>query len=340
MFSLVTFLVRLYLPIGAAIVLGALISFLLGLPIVRRRFKQPPNREIPAYLGKFLFMVGVPLSIINFLHRADLSGSVLLAPVVAWVAILMAFLCSRIWIRPDQSNWSRASQGSFSLASMLGNTGYIGFPVILLLPQLGPDYFGWALFYDVLGTLLGAYVLGVILAARFGSRRRSGKPSWQPDRSGESTPFKRGAMLQEVLKNPTILAFGLGLALRPVPWPTLLDISLNGFAWLMVMLSLVLMGMRLQQLSSWRNLKPASIAVGIKMILIPLLVGMALTSLDFAGPPRLVMVLQAGMPCAFATLVLAETYNLDRDLAVTSVGLSSALLLVTLPLWLWGFCTW
>jgi predicted permease len=49
------------------------------------------------------------------------------------------------------------------------------------------------------------------------------------------------------------------------------------------------------------------------------------------------MVLQAGMPSAFANLVLAETYDLDRDLAVTCVGLSSASLLVTLPLWLWGF---
>jgi predicted permease len=43
------------------------------------------------------------------------------------------------------------------------------------------------------------------------------------------------------------------------------------------------------------------------------------------------------MPSAFANLVLAETYDLDRDLAVTCVGLSSASLLVTLPLWLWGF---
>ena len=340
MFSPFAFLVRLYLPISAAIVLGVLISFFLGLSVFRRRFKYPLNREIPAYLGKFLFMAGVPLSIINFLHQADLSGSVLLAPVVAWVAILIAFLCSRLWIRPNQAHWARASQGSFSLASMFGNTGYIGFPVILLLPQLGPDYFGWALFYDVLGTLLGAYILGVILAAHFGSQRRSGKQSSLPPQSGKRPPFRNRATLQEVLKNPTMLAFVLGLALRPVPWLNCLEVSLNGFAWLMVMLSLVLMGMRLQQLSSWRNLKPALVTVGIKMILIPLLVGMALTSFDFEGPPRLVMVLQAGMPCAFATLVLAETYNLDRDLAVTSVGLSSALLLVTLPLWLWGFCTW
>jgi predicted permease len=97
------------------------------------------------------------------------------------------------------------------------------------------------------------------------------------------------------------------------------------------------MGLRIQQLRSWQHLPRATVAIAIKMVLAPLMVGLALTALGIGGVPRLVMVLQAGMPSAFANLVLAETYDLDRDLAVTCVGLSSASLLVTLPLWLWGF---
>jgi predicted permease len=50
---------------------------------------------------------------------------------------------------------------------MVGNTGYLGFPVILAL--VGEKYFGWALFYDMLGSAIGAYGLGVVLAARFGT---------------------------------------------------------------------------------------------------------------------------------------------------------------------------
>ncbi|MCU0516459.1 MAG: AEC family transporter, partial [Oscillatoria sp. Prado101] len=34
---------------------------------------------------------------------------------------------------------------------------------------MGEKYFAWALFYDMLGTLLGAYGLAVALAARFGT---------------------------------------------------------------------------------------------------------------------------------------------------------------------------
>jgi hypothetical protein len=40
------------------------------------------------------------------------------------------------------------------------------------------------------------------------------------------------------------------------------------------------------------------------------------------------------MPPAFATLVLAEVFDLERDLAVTTLAVGSIGLLLTLPIWL------
>lgn len=320
-------LVRLYVPIAATVLLGFGIGKLLKLPGVKRRTHLPLADQAPAVLGKFLFWVGVPIGIIGFLHRADLSGQVFLAPIVGWVAMLLSLFCGSLWLKAYRSHWPRPRQGSFSLATMLGNTGSIGYPVVLLLPQLGPDYFGWALFYDALGTLPGAYGLGVILASQFGDRPLSGLHA-------RSRWLAHGL---EIVRNPTIVAFCVAIALRPVPFPAVLDSFLYGCGWLMVMLSLVLMGLRLQQITSWRSLKPAIIAVSIKMLLIPLVIGLALTLLGLDGPSRLVLVVQAGMPCAFATLILAEAYDLDRELTVTCLGLSSTLLMLTLPVWLWGF---
>jgi predicted permease len=40
------------------------------------------------------------------------------------------------------------------------------------------------------------------------------------------------------------------------------------------------------------------------------------------------------MPPAFATLVLAEVYDLDRNFAVTALAVGSTGLLLTLPIWL------
>jgi hypothetical protein len=239
--------------------------------------------------------------------------------------MLLGLGLSHLWITLRGHTWPRSTQGSFSLASMLGNTGYIGFPVVLLLPQLGVSVFSWALFYDVLGTLLGAYGLGVILAAKFSDRPQAlSRPAWI-------------TWLLEVLRNPIILAFLAGLALQPVPLSPRLEALSYGLSWSVVMLCLLLMGLRIQQIRTWRHLSRAGASTVIKLLLLPLVVGLGLTAIGIDGPPRLVMVLQSGMPSAFANLVLAEAYNLDRDLSVTCVGLSSVGLLLTLPLWLWGF---
>ncbi len=204
------------------------------------------------------------------------------------------------------------------LTAMVGNTGYLGYPVSLSL--VGPQYFAWALFYDMVGTLLGAYGLGVLLAAYFGRGDRS-----------------VGPLLRSLVYNPAPWSLGLGLVLRQLPLPALVEQGLLGAAWAMLGLSLLLIGMRLGQLSSWRSLQQGLQSLSIKMLTVPLLVGIALSLVGITGAPRLVLVLQAAMPPAFATLVISEAYDLDRTLTVTCLAVGTAGLLMTLPLWLWLF---
>jgi malate permease and related proteins len=57
--------------------------------------------------------------------------------------------------------------------------------------------------------------------------------------------------------------------------------------------------------------------------------------MGITGEPRLALVMMSGMPCAFAGLILAEEYDLDRDLAASTIALSTIGLLVMIPVWLW-----
>lgn len=147
----------------------------------------------------------------------------------------------------------------------------------------------------------------------------------------------KGKILAAVLKTPALWSLAIGLVLRPLPLPNPVEIGLHWFAWMVIALSVLLIGMRLSQLPSWRNIQQASISLGIKMLLVPLIVGCGLRSLGLTGSPLLVIVLQAAMPPAFATLIVAEAYNLDRQLSVTTLALGSAGLFLTLPIWLWLF---
>jgi len=308
-------LFQLYLQLGGGVLLGWVLGRLMP-------------RWIPTFIGQFLFWIGVPISIITFLRGADLSGKIWIAPIAAWVAILSGAGLAWFWMKgggkfaankgltnDTPSGWTKPTQGSFLLASMVGNTGYLGFPVNLTL--LGKNYFGWALFYDMLGTLLGAYGLGVVLAARFGRGEKS-----------------HGQLVRSLVINPALWSMGVGLGLRQVPLPGWLEEGIEKFAWSAIALSLVLIGMRLSQLASWRKVKQAGVGLGIKMLLIPLVLGMALSQFGIVGKPQFAIVLQMAMPPAFATLVIAEVYELDRELTVTALAVGSIGLLLTLPIWL------
>jgi malate permease and related proteins len=298
----------------------ALIGFILGriLPA-----------KVPMQLGQWLFWVGVPTSIVAFLRKTDLSGQVWVAPAVAYTAILFGALLAwlAIYVIKFRTNKiiPKPTQGSLIFAAMVGNTGYLGYPIVLSL--VGTQYFAWALFYDLLGTTLGAYGFGVALAAKFGGG------SQNCDRDSP----KKTQILKAILINPALWSFGVGLLLRPIPLPDIAVSCLDFVAWSAIAASLLLIGMRLSKLSSWGSLKLASISLIIKMVFVPFVLGICLHRLGLTGKIAQVIVLQMAMPPAFATLVLAETFNLDRELAVTALALGSMILLITLPFWLWFF---
>lgn len=302
-------LLELYAPLVVLVFLG----FILGK-------KLPAN--IPIYLGQFLFWIGIPLSIVVFLRQADLSGPIWVAPIVAWLAILLGAILAWFWLnlssRKSQLDWSRPTQGSFLLAATIGNTGYLGYPVTLAF--VGSKYFGYALFYDLIGSTLGAWGLGVALAAYFG---------------GGVQNYRQ--VLQAIAINPALWSFGFGLASRQVLLPNSVETILHRVGWAIVTLALILIGMRLSKLNSWHSLPTASISLGIKMLVVPLILGSSLALFGITGATGLAIVLQMAMPPAFATLVIAEAYNLDRDLSVTALAVGSGGLLVTLPIWLWLF---
>ncbi|PLS69721.1 MAG: transporter [Cyanobacteria bacterium M5B4] len=289
---------RLYPPLIGVVLIGVILGRYL-----------PPS--VPLKIGQFLYYLGIPISIVAFLQQANLSSTVWIAPIVAWAGILLGGGIA--WLSIRGRDWQGESKGCFLLASMVGNTGYIGYPVALAIG--GETYFPWALFYDLLGTLLGSFGLGVVIASRYGAR--------------QSYPWWR-----ELLQNPALWSLGLGLMLRWWSLPGVVILPLKTVGWGMVWFSLVLIGMRLSGVKSFSYLGRAWGSVLIKMTIVPLIFAILSSFMGLETMPRRILLLQMAMPPAFATVVLAEVYALDRELAVTALSLGSILLMFTLPLWL------
>ena len=326
-------LFRAYLPLLIWPGLGLLLFRLLPL-------------SFPRLLGRALYWVGIPFEIFSLARRANLSGNVGLTPVIAVGALVLGLGLAQLswqslqWMEtrqteplldasgsaqiataaPDADRRSR--QGSFILSSMLGNTGFVG---LAIAPSLISDgYLSWVVFYSITHNLLGTYGLGVLCASSFG-KARADRQGW--------------VQLRDVLTVPSLWAFILGISTRAVPIPTVLDEGLHASIWITIPCALLLMGMRLSQVQSWQSFQLALVPTLIKILVVPACIGLIATGLQFPADPRLALVLMSGMPSAFAGLILAEEYDLDRELIASSIAISTVALLLAIPLWLFIFPT-
>ncbi|WP_026731969.1 AEC family transporter [Fischerella sp. PCC 9605] len=314
---------------------------------------------LPRFLGRGLYWVGVPLELFALARQSQLGqfnsgvSLPLLAPVVTIGALVLglivAFLVLWGWKRllsynsrvndgavledkvsyfpmssqtrvPVSSFYSLDSntQGSFILATVLGNTGFVGLGIAPFL--INSDALGWAVLYSITHNLVGPYGMGVVIASYF----------------SQSKPSTRWWMqLREILSVPPLWAFIIGILTQQVQLPQVIESGLQGSVSIVIACAFLLTGIRLGQLRGWKSIKLAVLPAAIKVGVTPLFVGLATTLLlGLSGDRRLAMVLMSGMPSAFAGLILAEEYNLDRDLIASSIILSTLLLLLMLPLWI------
>ncbi|WP_346289999.1 AEC family transporter [Sphaerothrix gracilis] len=297
-------------------------------------FRLLPD-AFPRFLGRSLYWVGVPLEIFSLIRRAEISNDIGLTPVITAAALVLGLVLAELGWRLLQLlsqlaplkplvadiDWSdRALQGSFTLASMLGNTGFVGLAVAPVLIE--DPYLSWIVFYSVTHNIIGSYGLGVFVASAYGRA---------------DLPYSRWQRLKDLLTVPSLWACGLSLGLRSVAFPDLVEQGLAGSIWIVIPAALLLLGMRLSQLQNWTYLRLALVPSLIKVLLVPIAMGLLAIALGLPQPACLALVLMSGMPSAFAGLILAEEYNLNRDLITLSIALTTGLLLGTLPLWIYLF---
>jgi predicted permease len=275
---------------------------------------------VPRFMGRSLYWVGVPLQVLAFIQRADLTRSVGLVPIVVAFAFAIGLGLGWLWTHVRQI--PKAERGGFLLSSSLGNVGFVG---LAIAPYLVNDAFlAWVVLFSLAHNVICSYGLGVAIASYYGEH------SW---------PTHWSTHLKAMAATPSIWACAIGIWLKlehielAAPATGIIQTSVK----IVIPMALLLIGVRLSQLKHWDGIGKAIPAVVIKLLLVPLCVGGGMTLLGITDMSRLAMVLQAGMPCAFAGAILAEEYNVRQETILLSIALSSVGILITIPLWLWLF---
>jgi predicted permease len=268
-------------------------------------------------MGIGLYWVGVPLQLFVLARHTQFSDAPFI-PYVAIATLVLSWLLALIgWQFVKQPHSDRSSLGSFILATMLGNTGFVGLTLTTSLTS--PTYADWAVLYSIASNVAGNYGVAVFIASYFG--KGDVKPPWWK-------------LLLDVATVPSLWAFAIGWYTRPIGLPTAIESGLDAGVWVTIAFALALVGLRLGKIEQWESLKPAAIAAGLRVAVVPLAIGLGATLFGLRHDPRLIITLMSGTPTGLSVLILAEVYDLDRDLLISTIAFSFIGLIFMLPIWI------
>ena len=305
-------------PLSAAAPRGPVSNFLLlvgclvaGL-LLRRSGRAPANAH--QALNMVIIHVSLPAVTLRTLHGFTFDPTQLGPVLMPWALFAIGALA--FWAIGRWLGLSRASVGALTLVGGLGNTSFVGLPMIESLH--GRDGLGLGLLIDQLGSYLVLSTLGVFVAALYaGEERRSA-----------------GAMLKKIVSFPPFIALVVALALRPLPMPAALDATLLRLGETLAPLALLSVGLQLRFDALRAQARLLSIGLGYKLVACPAIVFLVLWLMDapFDMTSRVSMI-EAAMP----PMIVAAEARLDAPLVSTLIGVGIPIGLATATLWHAGF---
>lgn len=269
------------------------------------------RREDARPINALIIYVGLPAFIFQAVHAAELRPDLWGVVAVAW--IVFAAMAGLAWLAARALKLPRGMAGAFIIATALGNTGYIGYPITQAL--LGARELPEAVFYDVFGTVGGLVFVGLLIAQHYGDNAEA-----------------RVNPLRELVTFPAVIALAVALLLRPFPIPDMVSSGLGLLANMVAPLIMVSVGLSLRFRTLGRAAVPLTALTLLRLVVAPLIaLGVGTLVLGAAVPLR-VAVLEAGMPSMMLTLVVGERFGLDTDFIASAIFVTTAAAAVALPL--------
>lgn len=291
----------------------ALIFVWIGAGLALRRARVPAQAF--AGLNRFIVWVPLPATILLALHGLHWEPSYWVPVSMAWLVFIASIAFFSVVGRLN--GWSARTVGALVMTAGLGNTSFVGFPLIRAL--YGEDAIPVAVLTDQPGSFLVLATLG-LLAASFYS-------------SGRASP---AAVLRRMSRFPPLWALVAAVLLRPVPFSSGVEDVLRLGMRTLVPLALISVGgaLRFDHARLKRERSPVAAALLYKLLLAPLAMALLLVVLlHQRGEAVRITLTEAAMGPMITGAIVAEEHGLDAELCSLVVSLGIPLCLVSVPLW-------
>ncbi|WP_266204838.1 AEC family transporter [Pontibacter kalidii] len=288
----------------------------LGLGLLLQRVKEFPKNSAQV-LNQFIIYISMPALALYFIPEVKLNSTVLLPVALAWICFGAAALF--FWGLGKAFGWSRKLVGCLILTGGLGNTSFVGLPVIEAL--FGPDSLETVILIDQPGTFVVLSTAGIALAASFS--RGSASAS---------------VIARKILLFPPFIAFllALGLNVLNLHFPADLKEVFQRLGSTVSPLALVSVGLQLRP--EWRSKHWGFLALGLtfQLILAPaIILGLYYGVFGLRGELLQICVLEAAMAPMITASIIAASHGLKPRLASMMVGFGIPLSFITLAFWYW-----
>ena len=291
------------------VLLGA--CFLLG-TLLRWSGRLPDNAA--ATLNGFVVNISLPALTLTYVHGLDLDANLILPALMAWA--MFAIGCAFFYVVGKLLRFAPATTGGLMLTGGLGNTSFIGLPMIQTF--YGPDWLGLGILIDQVGSYFVLSTLGILVASLYSS--------------GHGVAL--GTVVRKIALFTPFQAFVLAIVLMPVAYPEWLESLFKTLGGTLVPLALVSVGYQLHVSQVRGKALPLTVGLLFKLVLAPAMILLFVAGLlGERGMEMQVTIFEAAMPPMIGASIVAMEHELDPPLLTLMVGIGIPLGFLTLPLW-------
>jgi len=266
--------------------------------IINKRDVFP--KDTPIILNQFILYISLPAMALLQIPKLSFSFEVLVPIIVAWlvmgVSALVIFYISKIL------KFSKEVTGSLMLVGVLGNTSFVGIPVIQA--YFGDSALPYILMYDQLGSFIMLSTYGTFISVYYSS--------------AQDVNVK--AIAIKIITFPPFLSLSIALFFIGTTFHPIIISVLSSLASTIVPLALVAVGLQLRFKLPKEDMSPFFSALGVKLILAPILAIFVSMIFSWEGKATLVSIMEAGMGPMITAGAVASMAGLAPRLSSAIVG--------------------